>query len=165
MPRFFAAVSFLALVGCSSEPDQIPPPQNTGPVSVFQARRGTDWNNVVADIYPSEGSWSWTGKRPTVKVLTPSNSPIHYSIDFSLVDGGLAQTGPISVQFFVNDHILDTVRYDKPGAQHYEKEVSSDWLSPGQEAIVGAEIDKIHTAPSDKRQLGFILSKIGLLNQ
>lgn len=159
MLRFIAALSLLVLVGCGSTPPPLPAP------SVFESVQGSDWSYVVADIYAAEGAWSWTAKRPTVRVTVPTGENVRYMIRFGIPEGILARTGPLSVQFFINDHILDTVAYSKPGTIDYEKEVPVDWVPQGSEVILGAEIDKVHTVPPDQRQLGFVLTKIGLIAQ
>jgi hypothetical protein len=52
-------------------------------------------------------TWRWTGKRPTVRVMTRSTENLKYTIDFAIVEATLATTGPVTVTFLVNDRVLD----------------------------------------------------------
>lgn len=122
-----------------------------------------DLAGVVSDILRPAGGWSWTRKRPSVKIRLRGGLPVRYAIDFAVADATFAQTGPVNVTFFVNDHTLETIRYSAPGPQRYEKSVPPEWLKP--ENIVGAEVDKLWTSPGDGAQLGLILNSIGLTEQ
>jgi hypothetical protein len=69
----------------------------------------------------------------------------------------------VTLSFFVNDHLLDRVRYATPDRRHFEKPVPAEWLPPGQDVTLAAEIDKVWT-PSQPgaAPLGFILVALGL---
>lgn len=152
-------------------PPPSPPPQQRPPLPAFRSYRVEHFVNfaegdmagVVSDVLLPSGGWSWTRKRPAVKVRLRGGLPVHYLIDFSVAEATFAQTGPINVTFFVNDHTLETVRYTAPGAQRYEKPVPPEWLQT--ENIVGAEVDKLWTSPDDGAKLGLILNRIGLTEQ
>lgn len=122
-----------------------------------------DMAGVVSDILRPAGGWSWTRKRPSVKIRLRGGLPVRYAIDFSVAEATFSKTGPVKVTFFVNDHELETVRYAAPGPQRYEKPVPPEWLKS--ENIVGAEVDKLWTSPDDGAQLGLILNSIGLTEQ
>lgn len=107
-------------------------------------------------------SWRWTGKRPAVRFRVGGNENLKYTIDFTLPEATFKDTGPVTIAFTVNDHVLDRVRYARQGRQHFEEPVPPEWIEPDEFAVVGAEIDKVWTAKGDGAQLGFILSRIGL---
>jgi len=117
--------------------------------------------HFVKDIEDGGGAWRWTGQRPTLKILVFAREHISLSADFTLWETALQQTGPIQLSFFVNDHLLDKVRYAEPGYQHFEKPVPADWLTVDSESTVGFAIDKMYTAPEDGKKFGIILTRIG----
>jgi hypothetical protein len=118
---------------------------------------------LVRDIPGAvEGAWRWTGKRPTIKLRPKTKEQLKYTIDFAIPEVTFKETGPVTLTFFVNDHVVDSVRYTEQGNKHFEKPVPADWIPTDQDVQVGAEIDKVWIAPQDKAQLGFLLIRIGL---
>jgi hypothetical protein len=66
----------------------------------------------------------------------------------------------------LNDHLLDRVRYTSPGRRRVEKPVPAEWLVPGEDVMLAAEIDKVWTPPRPGgAPLGFILIALGLDQQ
>ncbi len=124
-----------------------------------------DMSRVVADILTPAAGWSWTGKRPTVKIRLQGRKQVHYEMDFAVADATFKQTGPVTVTFFVNEHALESILYSKPGPQHYEKAVPLEWIKADTDNLVGAEVDKFFTSPDDGVKLGLILNRIGLTEQ
>ena len=110
----------------------------------------------------AEGSWRWTERRPTVRLRLNSNEKLKYTIDFTIPDVTFKDTGPVTISFFVNDHMLDKIHYPNPGYQHFEKAVPAEWVKPNEETLVGAEIDKMWISKDDGTQFGFIITRIGL---
>ncbi len=167
-----AVAGALILAGCQSIPTFAPPEQRQpmSDVRPYRVRHVADFRTgdatrVVSDILPPAGGWSWTRKRPTVKAQLRGLPQVFYEIDFAIADATFKETGPVAITFLVNDHALDTIRYDKPGPQRYEKLVPSDWLQLGKENFAAAEIDKVWTSPDDGAKLGFILNRMGLSEQ
>ena len=132
------------------------------PIRMVNMSDGDASLHLVRDILNGEGSWRWTGQRPAVKVRIWSREGLKYSTDFTLPDVTFKDTGPVSIAFYVNDHLLDRVRYATPGYKHFEKAVPAGWLTLNAEAIVGAEIDKMWVSKDDGTRYGFIVSRIGL---
>lgn len=119
--------------------------------------------HFVQDLASNATSaWRQTGKRPTLKIRMRSAENLRYTIDFAVDGVMLRNTGPLTVSFLVNDQVLDRVRYDREGAQHFEKAVPAGWVTAGQETTVGAEIDKPWVPPEGGPQLGILLMRIGL---
>ena len=105
--------------------------------------------------------WYWTAQRPTLRILAVETQNLKLVIDFSIWDVGFRQTGPVELSFFVNDRLLDKVRYDSPGPKHFEKPIPADWLKTDVESQVAISIDKLYTAPEDGAKFGIILSRAG----
>lgn len=119
--------------------------------------------SFVQDIADGvNGSWRWTGKRPTIKLRLRSNENLKFVIDFTLPEVTFKDTGPVNVSFFVNDHLLDREFYAMPGIKHFEKNIPFGWVTPGQEATASAEIDKVWVAKDDGAILGFIVTRMGI---
>ncbi|MEO5925938.1 MAG: hypothetical protein ABIR70_19115 [Bryobacteraceae bacterium] len=173
IPRVLAAAFFLVLTACQNMPPPFAPPEQRPPMAGFRDYRVQhvsnfsegDMSRVVADILNPAGGWSWTGKRPTIKVPLQGRKQVHYVIDFTVADATFKTTGPVTVTFLVNDHALESVLYSKPGAQHYERAVPLEWVKADADNLVGAEVDKLWTSPSDGAKLGLILNRMGLTEQ
>lgn len=156
-------------------PETYAPPVQRQPFENFRPYRSTRIVNmsdgdatvrIVRDVDAGlAGSWRWAGQHPTIRVPGGPVENLLYVIDFTLPEVTIKDTGPVTLSFYVNDRLLDRVRYSSPGVQHFEKRVPDGWTQEDQEATVGAEIDKMWTSPEDGKHLGFILTSIGLKQQ
>ena len=166
----------LSLCACQRLPEAYPPPEQRQSVvgeDMVRASMMVNMNDpnakshFVKDISATlEGAtWRWTGKRPTCKTLLVKTTGLKYVVDFTLWKGNMEQTGPVTVAFFIGDRLLEKVRYQHPGYQHYEIAVTPDWIQTADETIMAAEIDKLYVSPEDGLTLGFILSKMGFERQ
>jgi len=160
------------LCGCANLPEPYPPPTQRPffEPSFVSARLlamadADAESHIVQDISAElEGNtWRWTGKRPTIRLRSGSNQRLVYSIDFAIAGSTLEQTGPVTLSFFVNDHLLDRGRYTTAGRRQFRKPVPADWLEPDENLILAAEIDKLWMPPQPGgKPLGFILVALGL---
>jgi hypothetical protein len=69
----------------------------------------------------------------------------------------------VELSFFVNQRLLDKVRYTTPGYKHFQKLVPPDWLTTDVESTVSITIDKMFVGPEDGLRFGFILSSVGFV--
>jgi hypothetical protein len=115
--------------------------------------------DISADLITS---WRWTGQRPALRIRVRDHEHLKYTIDFTLPEITFKDTGPVSIAFLVNDHVLDRVRYTTHGFKHFEKPVPPEWMEDYKDAAVSAEIDKMWTSKLDGARFGFILTRIGL---
>ena len=153
-------------------PEPYAPPEQRQPFENFRPYRysavinmsdGDAASHFVQDISPGlSETWRWTGQRPTVRLLMHANENLHYTIDFTIPAVTFEQTGPVTISFLVNGHLLDSVRYTSPGDRHFTKPVPVEWVEKDKEATVAAEIDKLWVSKDDGSRLGFILTSIGL---
>lgn len=165
----------LALSGCRNPPESYAPPAQRQPFESFKpyaALRIVDMaapganSHFIQDISSKleNGAWRWTDKRPTVRVNPNSNLGLTYLIDFATPEITFKKTGPVTIAFYVNDHLLDRVRYDTAGRHQFQKPVPPDWVSAGQNTTLAAEIDKLYIAKEEGgKRYGFVLVRIGLL--
>lgn len=130
---------------------------------VVEMSDGDAAEHFVRDISGAgTANWRWVGQRPTVRVMLRSNQDLIYTIDFTIAGATFQDTGPVTLSFYVNDHLLDKVRYTSFGPHHFEKKVPADWVETNKEATVAAEIDKVWVSKDDGAKLGFLLTRIGL---
>ena len=165
-----ALSGFLCSCGNLPEP-YAPPPQlpvfeaPSSGVRVLNMADADAETHFVQDIAPSleANTWRWTGKRPTIRLFPGTTRNLNYSIDFAIAGATFAQTGPVTVAFFVNDHLLDQVHYGAPSRQRFEKAVPRAWLDANGYAVLAAEIDKLWIPEKrEAKPLGFILVSLGL---
>lgn len=160
------------LSACQNMPEPYAPPEQRQPFEHFRPYRvsqvidmsdGDVDAHIVSGIAPSGNpSWRWTDQRPTVRVLMRSVEHLYYTIDFTLPGVTFEQTGPVTVSFYVNDHLLGSEHYTAQGNQHFEKEIPDGWVEVDQPATVAASVDKLFVSSDDGSKLGFILSRMGL---
>ena len=74
-------------------------------------------SHFVQDISATleANTWRWTGKRPTIRLHPRYEAEAGVLIDFAIAGATFQQTGPVTLSFFVNEHLLDRVRYPRSG--------------------------------------------------
>ncbi len=161
----------LALCACREAPDAYPPPEQRPSFEGYKLPDARVLNmddpdaamHFVRDISPGlAANWRWTDQRPAVRIRVRSLENLKYTIDFTLPQATFKDTGPVTVTFTVNDHVLDRVRYAAAGTRHFEKLVPSEWIAINKDALVGAEVDKPWVSKEDGVRFGMILTRIGL---
>jgi hypothetical protein len=172
--RFYPLIAGAAVLAasCQNMPEPYAPPVQRQPfedarqhhmVRMVSMSDGDVMSHIVQDIAPGEPApWKWTGQKPTIKVILRANQGLRYVIDFSLPEVTFKDTGPVTLSFLVNDHVLESVRYTASGEYHYEKAVPPEWVELFKDTMVAASVDKVWVAPTDGAKLGFILTRIGL---
>ena len=174
--RLYLALLLLsALTACVNIPDTYAPPIQRKPIngpdpSAF--RHHIAMNDpmitayIVRDIsdHLESGAWRWTRKRPTLRFQLDRIDHLKLRVDYTVAEYTMKTTGPVSVSFFVNEHLLDKVAIPASGEQHFEKPVPAEWLRIDGETIVAMEVDKVWTSPDDGAQLGLILSSAGFVD-
>lgn len=153
-------------------PETFAPPVQRQPLEEFRPYRAAQVvqmidadapSHFVRDISPSlVANWRWAQKRPTIRLFPQTGEGLGYSIDFTLPEENLKGTGPVTMSFWVGDHLLERVRYTEPGQKTFVKPIPPEWIAPGQELLIAAEIDKLWRSAGDGATQGFILTSIGL---
>ena len=162
----------LGLAGCVSIPDTYAPPMERRPVTGYASNSfggvvsmsdPSAAAHIVKDISPTleSGAWRWTLQRPELRFAVSRAKDVKLVMDFAVPKSTFDSTGPVTISFYVNDKLLDKVRYDEPGNKHYEKPVPPEWLATDKMNTLAAEIDKLYVSPKDGMKLGFILSRAG----
>ncbi len=120
---------------------------------------------ILSDIndYVEGISWRWTHQRPRMRFRLPQPDGWKFSVKFGIPASTFKDTGPVTVTFLVQGHVLAKIRYDTPGDRIFEKEVPAEWLRGSEDVIAGADIDPPWIAPVDKADLGCILHSAGFV--
>jgi len=162
------------LCGCQSMPDAYAPPVQR---PIFEENHAEFVNIVnmgdadaptrfVQDISPlaegTEHSWRWCKRRPTVKIRLKTIGDLKYTIDLAVPEVTFRDTGPVTISFYVNQHLLDKARYTAAGQYHFEKPVPAEWMAPREDILLAASIDKVWVSKKGDEREGFILTRIGL---
>lgn len=164
----------LLLASCVDIPDTYAPPIQRQPL--YEAPRDglgsfvamsdpKAQSYIVAGVHDSEpgSAWRWTGQRPELRFAVPAAKALKFVMDFALPEATFKDTGPVTVSFFIEDKLLDKVRYDQPGEKHFEKPVPASWLRTDLAMHVRAELDKVWVAPADGARLGLLLARAGFV--
>ena len=116
----------------------------------------------IRDISPTleGGTWRWVIRRPEMRIYLDSTARLKFTADFTISETTFSHTGPVTVSFVINDHLLDKTRYASPGPQHFEKPVPESFLKPRWVNFVVMEPDKTWVSPEGVT-FGFILTRAG----
>lgn len=172
--RFLILGAALCLAGCVSIPDDYAPPVQRNPIMgpepspVGHFVRMTDPNAeayFLRDVAKTTeaGSWRWVYQRPELVFRLSTTRHLRFAMDFAIPEMTFKQRGPVTISVFINNRLLEKLRYEKGGQFHFEKPVPGDWLRTDANTYVSMEIDKPWVAPEDGARLGFILSSAGFV--
>lgn len=173
---FVRKLGFICLLlgGCSRQPDWYAPPVQRKPLT------GTEFsglghfvamNDPQADSYivrdvaktVEGGTWRWTGPKPELRFFLQAIHGLSLSVDFAIAEITIKDTGPVTLSFFINGHLLDKVRYEEHGNKHFQKPVPPEFLKANADNSVVIEPDKVWISKLDNAQLGFILTRAGFV--
>lgn len=112
-----------------------------------------------------QNSWRWTAGRFSV-LLRPPHSAVTsgatLQLKFAIPDVTFAKLGTVSLSCYVNGTAQPPETYTKAGQYTYTRDVPAN-LVTGEVARVDFSLDKtIPASPSDRRELGVVVSMIGL---
>jgi hypothetical protein len=163
----------LAASGCDNLPDYSPPPQreplltsDAAGLSYFVSMTNP---NAAAYIVQGVGNdtegtgYRWAFAHPVLQFRVPQIQNPRFSMDFALPLQTFRITGPVTLTFALNGRTFDKVRFNQPGAQHYERAVPEGFLRNEAINLVSIEPDKFYTAPEDGAKLSFILYRVGFV--
>jgi len=103
----------------------------------------------------------WTREAPELKFLLKPNIDYIYVLRFYLPGQTFEKTGPVTITYFINDHLLESARYDSPEQHEYRKPVPSEWLHPGEFTVVKMVVSIPYIDPKDGTKYGFLLQSAG----
>jgi len=163
----------LLLTGCSRAPDIYAPPIQRQPLLGPEAHLGSiiAMNDPQADSYivrdisrtTEQGAWRWAYKRPELRFYLRSTAHLKFVLDAGIPPASFKDTGLVTLSIRFNEREFDSVHFDHPGNQHYEKPVPAEYLRAGAENFVVLEPDKLWVSKEDGAKLGFVLVKAGFV--
>jgi hypothetical protein len=166
------ALSSIALcAGCARLPESFPPPEQRAPLIV--PPRGAlgyflSMDDPNADAYlvkdvadKGPGTWRWVYDHPVLRFLVPDVPRLKFAMDFSLPERTMRETGPVTLTFMVNGKLLDRLRCEQAGEQHYAHDVPAGILRANAINLVAIDPDPVWVSKADGGRLGFILSRAG----
>jgi hypothetical protein len=138
------------------------------------ARIGENMTVSSADAYkyfvdgvimcPPKSVNCWTLDAPQLKFWLSSNKDRFLTAQFNIAKDTLQQTGPLVIDYFINEHLLERVRYSEDGDHTYHHTVPADWLRTDDYTIVKIQIRNPYIAPADGAKLGVLLGSAGFGN-
>src|SRR5664279_257886 len=117
--------------GCTRLPESFPPPEQRVPLTV-----------------PRSGALGYYFS------MADPNADAYLVKD-------VADSGPVTLTFTINGKLLDRLRCEKSGEQHYAHDVPPGMLRAGAINMVAIDPDPVWVSKADGGRLGFILSRAG----
>jgi hypothetical protein len=166
-----ALLSMALCAGCTRLPESFPPPEQRAPLTVPRAGALGYFLSMAdpnADAYlvkdvadQGPGTWRWVYEHPVLRFLVPDVPRLKFAMDFAIPERTLRETGPVTLTFTVNGKLLDRLRCEKSGEQHYAHDVPPGMLRAGAINLVAIDPVPVWVSKADGGRLGFILSRAG----
>jgi hypothetical protein len=115
---------------------------------------------VLLGLLQSENAWTLDNPEFQFKLSSTANRLL--MIRFSVVGDTLKQTGPLKVEYFVNDRLLERVTYPTDGERTFRKAIPQAWLNTNGFTVVRIHFQNPYVAPADGARLGFLLKSAGI---
>jgi len=113
-----------------------------------------------------EHAWRWTGKQFSVELSPPlhaNQTGAQLVMKLAVPDAVLQKSNSLQLSASIQGYNLEPQTYTKPGQYTYTRDVPGDKL---QSSVVQIDFAVDHTLPptqSDIRELGIIVSQVGLV--
>lgn len=139
-----------------------PEPEPLGAFVSFSDARSPDY--VVNGFLPAapDQLWRWASESPTVRVRVSEKTGLRLRANFSFPEESHKPLLPLTVKYFVNDKLLETVVYRQAGVLEFRKPVPPEWLVAEADNLIRLEISPVYVAKADGVKLSMIISDIGL---
>lgn len=105
---------------------------------------------------------AWTLDNPELRFKIASTANRELALRFVIVGETLKKTGPLKVEFFVNNHLLDRATYSDDGERTYRHPIPPAWLTTEDFNVVRMHILNPYVAPRDGAKLGVLLKSASL---
>lgn len=113
---------------------------------------------IVKDVLASGSpNGYWTLDRPQLRFQLSSVQHDVFREHFYIPSDILKQTGPLMVDYYVNGHLLDQVRFAQDGEVVYRHTVPREWLKIDAPTIVEMHVRNPYIAPNGGARLGVLL--------
>ena len=161
------AILLLSLTGCRyKEPAESPPDQAAARLmsTVYTADPNAA-PQLLSGFYQVEDySWRWTGQRFSVVLRPPEGAgrAANLVVQLAVPDVVIQKLHSITLSAAVRGAQLDPETYTKPGDYKYTRAIARKLLA-SEESRIDFQLDKVMPpAGQDVRQLGIVVTSIGL---
>jgi hypothetical protein len=110
---------------------------------------------------PPKSVSCWTRDDPVLKFKLASDRDRIFVVQFTISEQTMRQTGPVMIDYYINDRLLDSVRYSEDGDHEYRHVVPAAWLATNDYTLVRIHIRNPYLAPQDGARLGVLLASAG----
>jgi hypothetical protein len=164
-----SAVVLLAAAGCKPRDKIRTQATEEGPAQLASVVQMADPNAAVQllrGFHAVEGnSWRWTMGKFAVALKTPANGAVNgatLKARFSVPETVLNKLGPVTLSATANGTALPAERYQRAGDHTFSRDVPPSALA-AEMVTVEFVLDKSLPAGTvDQRELGVVMSSIGL---
>jgi hypothetical protein len=119
---------------------------------------------VIKDVVVDEqGPWRWTGREPELRFVLSSVTNRTLIVEFVINDRTFRDTGPVTISFYVNEHLAGQERYTSDGDKVFEKAIPPSWLKGRPETRVRIYVHDAWPSPGGP-ELGILLKRIGFVD-
>ena len=173
MRKFFVLPAVLCIVSCSRAPK---PAADKAPTMTMRVRSNPTKaivsmsdpaidDYIVKDVSDAlEGNtWRWSYDRPELRFQLKQTAGQKVQVHFTVADATFKTTGPVTINFFVNNKAMGTMKISKPGEQVFSKAVPADLLKTDDLTTVAMEAKPYWTSATDGRHLTLILTQVGFV--
>jgi hypothetical protein len=135
-------------------------------VSMIRIADPSTSSQLVRGFYPLESNtFRWAARRFSVALGTPAGARANGAwlvLVFSLPDVSIQTLKKITLTAKMGDVELSPEEYTTPGQHQYRREVPVSALTKD---VIGADftVDKFLMLPNDGRELGLVVTQIGLV--
>ncbi|HVY91609.1 MAG TPA: hypothetical protein VHA14_02630 [Bryobacteraceae bacterium] len=166
------AAAALLLAGCSKKANQAvqndegEPAANAPLVSSLRMNAPSAKEQLTKGVYQLEaGLWRWTSGNFTITLKTPPGAAqkgATLTLNLSASDPILQQVHSQSLTAAVGSKTLKTEKYVDPGAHTFTADVPASLLTGDTVAIDFSLDNSLPPGPTDRRELGIIISGVSL---
>lgn len=122
-------------------------------------------SQLLRGFYPIEQSWRWTQKSFAVRLATPSGSRqrgAQLQLRFGIPDPIIQNLNSVTLSAAVDGFQLAPQRFEKSGQYTYTRDVTADRLQAPSVPVVFSLDRALPPGPLDKRELGIVVTEVGL---
>jgi hypothetical protein len=168
-----AFAALMLLLACGGPPDVYAPSTPRKPIDIFGREAMGAWVAMNAKDAPvsivrgigssvEAGAWRWASPTAELRFYLNSATGWKARVDYSIPRVVLDASGPVTLRFFVNNTLLDTLRNERDGRFTWEKPVPASSLAAGGMNYLRIETDKFLPGGSG-HQASFILFGAGFV--
>ena len=122
---------------------------------------------LVSGFYGVEGhAWRWTARKFSVGLKPPpgaAGNGAKLRVDLYIPDVLIQQLGPMNLSASIDGRSLDAEKFTEPGLHQYRRDIPAAWLDSN---IIPVNFSLDKSAPPVGvmgRELGIVVSAIGLI--